>query len=361
MTVSTTSTKVQYNGDGSTTAFSVPFKYLSKDDVKVILTDADGDDTEWTRGTQYTLSAAGVDAGGTLTVSTSPTNYTPQAGERLTILLDAEATQNVDLPLGGPFPSTSVETALDRLTLLVQQREEENARSLRFPESDPTTIDGTIPSSANRANMVLGFNSDGEPTVYSTNVETVTASSTNYDNAASGLAAINVQDAIDELADEKFDKTGGSVSGDVSVTGAVSATTSISAASLAGDWIATQAEAEAGTNNDQVMTPLRTKQAIAALMDTASSFAANGYVTLSNGLVLQWGSFSAASNATGSITFPTAFPTACFTAQIVQQRGSGNGNVRRIESVSTTGFSYHYDNLGPGAPTVTNWWFALGH
>jgi hypothetical protein len=35
--------------------------------------------------------------------------------------------------------------------------------------------------------------------------------------------------------------------------------------SAAGDWIATQAEAEAGTNNDQVMTPLRVAQAISAL------------------------------------------------------------------------------------------------
>jgi len=35
--------------------------------------------------------------------------------------------------------------------------------------------------------------------------------------------------------------------------------------SVAGNWVATQAEAEAGTNNDQVMTPLRVSQAIAAL------------------------------------------------------------------------------------------------
>ena len=40
---------------------------------------------------------------------------------------------------------------------------------------------------------------------------------------------------------------------------------SASATSLGGNWIATQAEAEAGTNNDQVMTPLRVSQAISAL------------------------------------------------------------------------------------------------
>ena len=37
------------------------------------------------------------------------------------------------------------------------------------------------------------------------------------------------------------------------------------AESVTGNWVATQAEAEAGTNNDQVMTPFRVAQAIAAL------------------------------------------------------------------------------------------------
>lgn len=35
--------------------------------------------------------------------------------------------------------------------------------------------------------------------------------------------------------------------------------------SVAGNWVATQAEAEAGTDNTQLMTPLRVSQAIAAL------------------------------------------------------------------------------------------------
>jgi hypothetical protein len=41
---------------------------------------------------------------------------------------------------------------------------------------------------------------------------------------------------------------------------------------LSGDALATQAEAEAGTNNDQIMTPLRSAQAIAALTGGVFSF-----------------------------------------------------------------------------------------
>ena len=40
--------------------------------------------------------------------------------------------------------------------------------------------------------------------------------------------------------------------------------------SIAGNGIATQAEAEAGTNNNQVMTPLRVSQAISALASSGS-------------------------------------------------------------------------------------------
>ena len=46
---------------------------------------------------------------------------------------------------------------------------------------------------------------------------------------------------------------------------------SASATSLGGNWIATQAEAEALTNNDQVMTPLRVSQAISILAGEVDS------------------------------------------------------------------------------------------
>ncbi|MDH1271215.1 hypothetical protein N5C81_26795 [Rhizobium pusense] len=44
----------------------------------------------------------------------------------------------------------------------------------------------------------------------------------------------------------------------------VSTTGYVEAVSATGPWLATQAEAESGTNNDQIMTPLRVKQALAA-------------------------------------------------------------------------------------------------
>ena len=47
--------------------------------------------------------------------------------------------------------------------------------------------------------------------------------------------------------------------------------------SYSGDGVATQAEAEAGTNNDQLMTPLRVKQAIEAMGGTEPDIATEGW------------------------------------------------------------------------------------
>lgn len=78
-----------------------------------------------------------------------------------------------------------------------------------------------------------------------------------------GLGSIATQDSTSVNID------GGAIDG--TPIGASSAstgsfTTLAISSSVSGNAIATQAEAQAGTNNDQIMTPLRTSQAIAALV-----------------------------------------------------------------------------------------------
>ena len=77
---------------------------------------------------------------------------------------------------------------------------------------------------------------------------------------SSGGAYIDFKDSTSEDYDARLQENSGSLetSGNFIVNGSISAT------SAAGDWIATQAEAEAGTDNTQIMTPLRVAQAIAA-------------------------------------------------------------------------------------------------
>lgn len=134
MTLSSTTTRVNYNGDGATTDFAINFAFWGSDDLRVIHRAADGSETVWVRGTHYTVTG-GAGATGTLTVKTMPIDYTPMSGETLTIKDFQSEVQGDSLPLSGAFPSTVVEQRLDKMTRLIQIHSEEIARSILLPET----------------------------------------------------------------------------------------------------------------------------------------------------------------------------------------------------------------------------------
>lgn len=83
--------------------------------------------------------------------------------------------------------------------------------------------------------------------------------------------------------------------------------------------IASEAEAEAGTNNTKFMSPLRVKQAISALAGDSSwtiSKGTNGWAREnSTGLTVQWG-YVNRSNLIGTFTFPRTFTT-CYYSNVM--------------------------------------------
>lgn len=156
MTISTTTSRISYNGNGVTTIFAVPFRFFANTDLVVqLVTVSTGASSTLTLGTHYTVTGADDDDGGSLTMVTAPA-----VGQRLVIRRVIPATQEVDYVAGDPFPAETHERALDRLTMLAQQGEEVNARALVFPAGD--TASGEIPAVASRANRLLGFNAAGD-------------------------------------------------------------------------------------------------------------------------------------------------------------------------------------------------------
>lgn len=83
--------------------------------------------------------------------------------------------------------------------------------------------------------------------------------------------------------------------------------------------IASEAEAEAGTNNTKFMSPLRVKQAISALVGDSSwtiSKGTNGWAREnSTGLTVQWGYLNR-NNTSGTFTFPRTFTT-CYYSNVM--------------------------------------------
>ena len=159
MTISSEPVPLSYNGDGATVNFAISWKYFAKSDVRVTHRSAAGVETTWALTTDYTLTDADVDAGGTLTAVTAPAT-----GTKITIELDTPNTQSSSIPLGGDFPSDTVEDALDRLTQLAAKIEQLFNRALRVPITDTQTgslLD--LPIDSSRASKFLGFDSSGKP------------------------------------------------------------------------------------------------------------------------------------------------------------------------------------------------------
>jgi hypothetical protein len=60
MTISSTTVKNSYNGDGSTATFTYTFKIFADSDLQVIIRSALGTETVKTLTTHYTVTGAGV-------------------------------------------------------------------------------------------------------------------------------------------------------------------------------------------------------------------------------------------------------------------------------------------------------------
>jgi len=157
MTVSSSTSKVSYNGDGSTTVFAYTFKTFDEDDLTVVLRSSTGTETTQTITTHYTVSGVGNAGGGNVTMLTAPA-----AGETLTILREQPLTQGLDLVPNDPFPAQSLEDALDKLTFMVQTHSEELDRAIKASKTNTITSTEFTVNATDRANKVFAFDSSGE-------------------------------------------------------------------------------------------------------------------------------------------------------------------------------------------------------
>jgi hypothetical protein len=154
MTISTTDSRISYNGNGVTTVFSFPYRFLTNGDIVVVSVSSTGVETVKTLTTDYTLTGAGDDAGGSVTMLVAPAS-----GTRLIIYRDTDITQETDYISGDPFPAETHERALDRLTMIAQEIGSDADRSIKVPVGDSSSLSTTLPAAANRLDRLLAFDS----------------------------------------------------------------------------------------------------------------------------------------------------------------------------------------------------------
>ena len=160
MTVSSTTTKNSYSGNASTTTFAYGFKIFANTDLTVILRSAAGTETVQTLTTHYSVTNAGVDTGGNVEFVSAPAS-----GVTVVIRRNIAQTQTTDYTANDPFPAESHEDALDRLTFIAQQQQEELDRAIKLSRTNTMTSTEFTVGATERANKILAFDSSGEISV----------------------------------------------------------------------------------------------------------------------------------------------------------------------------------------------------
>ena len=158
MTVSTTTNKKSTGANGIQTVFGYDFKIFADADLTVIIRSTTGTETVKTLNTHYTVSGAGNDAGGNVTFTTG---NTPADQETVVIQRKLGLTQGTDYVANDPFPAESHEEALDRLTFITQQIQEEVDRSIKASVTNTISSTEFAISATDRANKIFAFDASG--------------------------------------------------------------------------------------------------------------------------------------------------------------------------------------------------------
>lgn len=143
--------RVVYAASG-TGPYNFTFEILAATDIAVYR-----DDTLLTLTTDYTVT---INANGTgfVTLTAAPTGAT-----QIAIVGNRTIQRLTDFVTGGDFFANSLNDELDQQTIFAQQNAEGLGRALQAPQTDPVSINMTLPRAADRAGKTLNFDSNGNP------------------------------------------------------------------------------------------------------------------------------------------------------------------------------------------------------
>ena len=159
MTVSSTTVKNSYSGNGSNDTFVYGFKIFADTDLEVIIRSALGVETIKTLTTHYTVTNAGSASGGNVVFTSG---NIPTATETVVVRREVPQTQAIDYIANDPFPAESHEEGLDRATMTIQQLQEEVNRAIKLSATNTMTSTEFTVGATDRANKVLSFDASGE-------------------------------------------------------------------------------------------------------------------------------------------------------------------------------------------------------
>ena len=174
MTVSSTTNRNNYTGDGSVDTYSYTFKIFSNTDLRVTVRNTNNVETTLTLTTDYTVTGVGSASGGTVVLVNSSQAWLDGDGDLLTgyeisIRRVRPITQLTDIRNQGSFLPETHEDEFDKGIMIAQQQQDEIDRSISLPESvDPDDFDNKLPATiVGSGGVFLKTNSSGDGFTFS--------------------------------------------------------------------------------------------------------------------------------------------------------------------------------------------------
>ena len=154
MTILSTITKQSFSCNGSLRDFDFTFPAVSADDIKALILDSSGIETELTVTAQYSVTLNPDGSGGALT-----TVATWAAGNTLIVYRETEHTQETEYKNNQAFDQGVLTSDLDKATMMIQEVDEKVGRALKLKKSSALE---SVEVADLVAGKVLKVNSSGD-------------------------------------------------------------------------------------------------------------------------------------------------------------------------------------------------------
>jgi hypothetical protein len=280
------------SGSGGAGPYSFTFEILANTDIAVYK-----DNTLLTLTTHYTVT---INANGTgsVTITAAGLALSPTSPTQYAVVGNRTIARTSDFTTGGDFFANTLNDELDQQTIFAQQNAEGLQRALQAPQTDPTTINMTLPAKATRANKTLAFDADGNPTtgVSAADVANAITYATNAANSATA-AASSASSASSSASSATSSASTATTQASNASTSASNASTSASGASTS----ATNAATSASTATTQAT--------------NASTSASNASTSATNAASSASAASTSASNASASASSAASAQTAAEAAR----------------------------------------------
>ena len=375
MTISSTTVKNSYSGDGSTTQFNYTFKIFADSDLQVIIRSAAGTETVKTITTHYTVAGAGNANGGSITFTAG---NIPTATETVVLRRAVPQTQAIDYIANDPFPAESHEEGLDRATMTTQQIQEELDRAIKLSRTNTMTCTEFTVGSTERANKILAFDSSGEISVtqelgtyQGTDATTTTEAYVVRDIIKSTTAAqlnnvyICVADSVvgDLLTDtDHFELLVDAVAAGTSATAAAASATAAASSATAAASSASAASTSETNAASSATAAASSATSASGSASTATTQASNASTSATNAATSETNAATSASTATtqasNASTSATNAANSATTATTQATNAANSATAAQTAQAAAEAAADNFDDTYLGAkasdPTVDN-------